>query len=193
MVWEDLKPRDIVTAAAIDNAVTAVLAIGGSTNAVVHLVAIARRAGIPLDRRPLRAIAREDAARRQRAARGQVSDGGLLLRRRPARAARDHRRPALARRRAPSTAGRWARTSPTPRSSIADVILPRDKPLVATDSLAVLRGNLAPDGAVIKPAAAEAHLLQHTGHGGRVRRLQRHGRAHRRSRPAGRPPTRCSC
>jgi dihydroxy-acid dehydratase len=44
-----------------------------------------------------------------------------------------------------------------------DVILPRDKALVASDSLAVLRGNLAPDGAVIKPAAAEAHLLRHTG------------------------------
>jgi dihydroxy-acid dehydratase len=45
----------------------------------------------------------------------------------------------------------------------ADVILPRDKALVANDSLAVLRGNLAPDGAVIKPAAAEARLLRHTG------------------------------
>jgi dihydroxyacid dehydratase/phosphogluconate dehydratase len=44
-----------------------------------------------------------------------------------------------------------------------DVILPRDKALVASDSLAVLRGNLAPDGAVIKPAAAEPQLLRHTG------------------------------
>jgi dihydroxy-acid dehydratase len=44
-----------------------------------------------------------------------------------------------------------------------DVILPRDKALVARDSLAVLRGNLAPNGAVIKPAAAEARLLRHTG------------------------------
>src|SRR5438309_6563246 len=48
MVWEDLKPRDVVTAASIDNAVTTVLALGGSTNAVVHMVAVARRAGIPL-------------------------------------------------------------------------------------------------------------------------------------------------
>jgi len=45
----------------------------------------------------------------------------------------------------------------------ADVILPRDRALVAKDSLAVLRGNLAPDGAVIKPAAAEPQLLRHTG------------------------------
>ena len=44
-----------------------------------------------------------------------------------------------------------------------DVIRPRDNPLVASDGLAVLRGNLAPDGAVIKPAAMEPHLLRHTG------------------------------
>ena len=88
MVWEDLKPRDIVTAAAIDNAITAVLALGGSTNAIVHLVAMARRAGVALDARPLRRARAADAAGRQPAARGQVPDGGLLLRRRPARAAR---------------------------------------------------------------------------------------------------------
>ena len=49
MVWEDLCPRDIVDARAIDNALTTVLALGGSTNAIVHLIAIARRAGVPLD------------------------------------------------------------------------------------------------------------------------------------------------
>ena len=48
MVWEDLKPRDFLTAGSFDNAVTAVLAIGGSTNALVHLIALARRAGVPL-------------------------------------------------------------------------------------------------------------------------------------------------
>src|SRR5512132_2011859 len=49
MVWEYVCPRDIVNARAIDNAVTTVLALGGSTNAIVHLIAIARRAGVPLD------------------------------------------------------------------------------------------------------------------------------------------------
>ena len=48
MVWEDLKPRDILTAASFDNAITTVLALGGSTNALVHLIAMARRCGIPL-------------------------------------------------------------------------------------------------------------------------------------------------
>ena len=58
MVWEDLKPRDFVTAAAVDNAITAVLALGGSTNAVVHMVAIARRAGVPLSIDRFDALAR---------------------------------------------------------------------------------------------------------------------------------------
>ena len=48
MVWEDVKPRDIVTADAIDNAITTILALGGSTNAIVHMVAMARRAGVAL-------------------------------------------------------------------------------------------------------------------------------------------------
>src|SRR5215468_8391126 len=48
MVWEDLKPRDFLTAANVDNAITTVLALGGSTNAVVHLIAVARRAGVAL-------------------------------------------------------------------------------------------------------------------------------------------------
>src|SRR5438552_367917 len=48
MVWVDLKPRDLLTAARIDNAITTILALGGSTNAVVHMVAVARRAGVAL-------------------------------------------------------------------------------------------------------------------------------------------------
>src|ERR671929_1091848 len=59
MVWDDLKPSDILTADSFRNAVTTVLAIGGSTNAVVHLVAMARRAGIPLDLDAFDAISRE--------------------------------------------------------------------------------------------------------------------------------------
>ena len=54
MVWTDLKPSDILTAKSFDNAITTVLAMSGSTNAIVHLVAVARRAGMPLDHGPLR-------------------------------------------------------------------------------------------------------------------------------------------
>ena len=58
MVWEDLKPSDILDARAIRNAVTTVLALGGSTNAIVHLIAIARRAGVPLTLDDFDALAR---------------------------------------------------------------------------------------------------------------------------------------
>ena len=59
MVWEDLKPSDILTAGSFDNAVTAVLALGGSTNAIVHLIAMARRAGVALDLERFDALARK--------------------------------------------------------------------------------------------------------------------------------------
>ena len=49
MVWEDLKPRDILTPASFDNAIAVLMALGGSTNAIVHLVAMAGRAGVRLD------------------------------------------------------------------------------------------------------------------------------------------------
>src|SRR5207302_9935521 len=49
MVWEDLKPRDILTTEAFENAVTATMALGGSTNAIIHLIAMAGRAGATLD------------------------------------------------------------------------------------------------------------------------------------------------
>jgi dihydroxy-acid dehydratase len=162
MVWEDLKPRDFVTAAAVDNAVTTVLAIGGSTNSVVHMVAIARRAGIPLTIDRFDALARRTplVANIRPAGKYLMEDfyyaGGLraLL----------SRIADLLDLEAKSVNGK------TLRENIAgaeifnpDVILPLDKALVAQDSLAVLRGNLAPNGAVIKPAAAEPQLWRHTG------------------------------
>jgi dihydroxy-acid dehydratase len=162
MVWEDLKPRDVVTAASVDNAITTILALGGSTNAVVHMIAVARRAGVPLALERFDALARTTPllANVRPAGRYLMEDffyaGGLrgLL-----NEIRD-----LLRLDARTVNGR------TLGDNIAgaevfdpEVILPREKALVARDSLAVLRGNLAPNGAVIKPAAAEAHLLRHTG------------------------------
>jgi dihydroxy-acid dehydratase len=162
MVWEDLKPRDIVTAAAIDNAITTVLALGGSTNAVVHVVAIARRAGIPLTIDRFDELARRTplVANVRPAGKYLMEDffyaGGL-------RALLKEIEDLL-------SLGERTVNGKTLGENIAsaevfnrDVILPREHALVARDSLAVLRGNLAPNGAVIKPAAAEAHLLRHTG------------------------------
>jgi len=162
MVWEDLKPRDFLTAAAFDNAITAVLAIGGSTNALVHLIAMARRAGVPLTLDRFDALSRTTplVANIRPAGKYLMEDffyaGGLraLLATIADKLATDAR----------TVNGR------TLGENIAgaevfnhDVILPRDRALVASGSLAVLRGNLAPNGAVIKPAAAEPRLLKHSG------------------------------
>jgi dihydroxy-acid dehydratase len=162
LVWEDLKPRDILTAQSFDNAITTVLALGGSTNALVHLIAMARRCGIPLSLDRFDQLSRRTplVANVRPAGRYLMEDfyyaGGL-------RALMHSVRDLLA---------LDARTvnGTTLRDAIAgaeifnaDVILPRTRALVESGSLAVLRGNLAPDGAVIKPAAAESRLLRHRG------------------------------
>ena len=162
MVWEDLKPRDILTAASFDNAITTVLALGGSTNALVHLIAMARRCGIPLT------IDRFDELSRRTPLLANIRPAGKFL--------MEDFYYAGGLRSLMSTIGDLlaldARTigGNTLGEAIKgaevfndDVILSRERALVSSGSLAVLRGNLAPDGAVIKPAAAEAHLLQHRG------------------------------
>jgi len=162
MVWEDLKPRDFLNAASFDNAITAVLAIGGSTNALVHLVALARRAGIPLTLDRFDELSRTTPliANIRPAGKYLMEDffyaGGLkaLLATIGDKLALDART-VNARTLGENVSGAEVFNR--------DVILPRDKALVASGSLAVLRGNLAPDGAVIKPAAAEPRLLKHSG------------------------------
>ena len=88
MVWEDLKPRDFVTAAAVDNAITTMLALGGSTNAVVHMVAVARRAGVPLSIDRFDALARRTPLVANIRPAGKYLMEDFYLRRRLARAAR---------------------------------------------------------------------------------------------------------
>jgi dihydroxy-acid dehydratase len=162
MVWEHLTPREIVTAAAVDNAVTAVLALGGSTNAIVHLIAIARRAGVALDLDRFDALARRTPvlADIRPSGRFLMEDffyaGGLraLLR----------RIGDLLDTAAPTVNGRSLGENIAGAAVFDDaVIRTRADPLVAGDGLAVLRGNLAPDGAVIKPPAMEQRLLRHVG------------------------------
>ena len=98
MVWEDLTPARMLTAGAFRNALVAYMALGGSTNAAVHTIAIARRAGIPLTLADLDAVARETPGAGRPVSVRQAPDGGFLLRRRPARAARAPARPIVARR-----------------------------------------------------------------------------------------------
>jgi dihydroxy-acid dehydratase len=166
MVWQDLRPSKILTADAFDNAVVTVLALGGSTNALIHLIAMARRAGVELtlDRFDALAAITPLIANLRPAGAWLMEDfyyaGGLrgLMNR------LGTERHGLLKLDALTVNGQ------TLGHNIAgakiyndDVILPSDKALVASGSLAVLRGNLCPDGAVIKPAAAEPHLHQHTG------------------------------
>ncbi len=162
MVWTDLRIREIVDARAIDNAVTAVLALGGSTNAIVHLIAVARRAGVPLDLERFDALARRTPVLANIRPSGKylMEDfyyaGGLrgLL----------SRLTDLLQTGAQTVEGRTlGATLEGAAVYHDDVIRPRTNALVERDGLAVLRGNLAPDGAVIKPAAMEAHLQRHTG------------------------------
>src|SRR5258706_1661607 len=162
MVWEDLTPARILTDDAFDNAVTCVLAMGGSTNALVHLIAMARRAGCSLD------LDRFDELARVTQLLGNIRPAGKYLMEDfyyagGLRALLERIRGRL-RTDALTVNGRTlGENIGGARVFNDDVILPVDKPVMREGSLAVLRGNLAPDGAVIKPAAAEARLHKHRG------------------------------
>ena len=162
MAWEDLKPSDILSENAFENAITADMAIGGSTNAIVHLTALAKRAGVdlPLDRFDEISARTPVLANIKPAGEHVMGDffdaGGLpaLLNR-----IRD-----LLHLDCPTVAGLSLGESIASAKVFNDeVIRTRDNPVTAQGGTVVLRGNLAPDGAVIKPAAADPTLLTHRG------------------------------
>ena len=169
MVEDDLVMSKILTRAAFENAIRANAAIGGSTNAVIHLLALAGRAGVKLALEDWDTLRPRPAVPGRSAAVGPVPDGRLLLRRRTAgRAARTRRR--CSNRDALTVNGqhdlgqRQGRAALRPREDGSKrVIRPLDDPFKAKAGIAVLRGNLAPDGAVIKPSAATPALMQHRG------------------------------
>src|SRR4029453_3968705 len=159
MVWEDLKPRDILTKASFENTITADMAIGGSTNAIIHMVALAGRAGIKLDLKEFDAI----SARTPMIANIRPSGeflmeefyyaGGLraLLREISELLHRDCR----------TVGGETFGDAIEPaRVSNPQVIRPLASPVSSSGGTAILYGNLAPNGAVIKPTAADKSLLQ---------------------------------
>ena len=162
MVWDDLRPRDIMTTAAFENAVTTAMAIGGSTNAIIHLIAMAGRAGAALDLDRFDALSRRTPfiANIRPSGAFLMEDfyyaGGLLA--------------ALARLRSLLDTSCVNVTGRTMADAIEgatvfndEVITSCEHPLGPEGGVAVLRGNLAPDGAVIKHTAAERRLLQHAG------------------------------
>ncbi|CAE6762391.1 L-arabinonate dehydratase [Paraburkholderia haematera] len=162
MVWEDLKPSDLITAGSIDNAVTTCLALSGSTNAIVHLIALARRAGIELT------LDRYDDISRRTPVLANVRPTGAYLMEDffyagglPAMLAELGE---LIDRSQKTVNGRTLGENLEGATIFNDeVIRRRSAPLLPDTGLAVLRGNLAPDGAVIKPGAAEPQLLVHIG------------------------------
>ena len=163
MVWEDLTPDKIITEASTRNAVTVAMATGCSTNAIIHLIAMARRAGVDLGLDDLDAIGRTTPVIANIRPSGQdylMEDffyaGGL---------------PALMKELGDKLdLSAMTVNGQTMGDNIADavnynddVIRPLANPVYHEGSLAVLRGNLAPDGAVIKPAAMDPKFLQHRG------------------------------
>jgi dihydroxy-acid dehydratase len=162
MVWEDLRPDRVLTTAAFTNAVTVVMALGGSTNSVIHLVAMAGRAGVKLSlddfdtvarRTPVLANIRPSGAHLM----ADFYDAGGL---RALMAELADLLDLEARTVAGTTLGENLEGAVV---HDPDVIRSRDRALSSEGALAVLRGSLAPDGCVLKTTAAGPHLLQHTG------------------------------
>ena len=162
MVWEDLKPRDILRDASFNNAIATVLALGGSTNAVIHMIALAGRAGIHVTIDHFDEVSRTTPLLANLRPSGEylMEDfyyaGGLpaLL-----KALTSH----LDLQCRTVTGKTVGENIATAEIYNADVIRTIEKPVLASGGLAILRGNLAPNGAVIKPAAAEASLWKHSG------------------------------
>ncbi|WP_444719003.1 L-arabinonate dehydratase [Paracoccus seriniphilus] len=165
MVWEDLKPSDILSAASIRNALVTYMALGGSTNAAIHLIAMARRAGLSLTLDDMNAMAEKIPVLVNLFPSGSylMEDfyfaGGLpaLLRK-----LGDHLDGS-----AMTVEGRCLGDAISGSECYDDDII-RDPnnpvvPLEAGRTLVLLRGNLAPDGAIMKTSAADPQKLQHRG------------------------------
>jgi dihydroxy-acid dehydratase len=162
MVWDDLTPDRIISPKAIDNAIKVHMAMGGSTNAMVHLVAIARRAGIDLSLDRFDELSREVPviANVRPSGKYLMEDffyaGGL-------RALMNQLKPML-------DVDCMTVNGKTIGDNIAganihlpDVIHTLNDPISTEPACGILRGNLAPNGCVIKPSAVEKRLLKHRG------------------------------
>src|SRR5439155_11546053 len=164
MVGEDLRPSRILTRRAFENAVRVLMALGGSTNAVVHLPAIAGRAGVALALDDFDRLARTTPMVANVRPSGQyhmedlAEAGGI---------------PAVMKVLAPLLHGDALTATGQPLAAVLeavpppglwqDVVAPLDRPLRAEGGLAILRGTLAPDGAVLKVGAASPALYRHQG------------------------------
>ncbi len=164
MVKDDLKPSDILTREAFENAIRTNGAIGGSTNAVIHLLAIAGRVGIDLTLDDWDRLGRDVPTIVNLMPSGKYLmeeffyAGGLpVVLRRLGEAGILHRDALTV-----SGGPIWDEVKDAVNWN-EDVILPVDRPLTPQGGIAVLKGNLAPQGAVLKPSAASPHLMKHRG------------------------------
>jgi dihydroxy-acid dehydratase len=163
MIGKDLSPAAILTPKAIENALRVLLAIGGSTNGIIHLTAIAGRLGIRIDLARLDQMARETPVLVDLKPSGQhyMEDlhraGGLTTVMREIKG--------LLHLDALTVTGRTLgeELDAAPASFPQDVVRPFDRPIFPQGGIAVLRGNLAPGGAIIKQSAASATLMEHEG------------------------------
>jgi dihydroxy-acid dehydratase len=162
MVWEDLTPAKILTAAAFDNAVKVHMAMGGSTNAIIHVVAMARRAGLPMDMDTFDRLSRQVPVLADVRPSGKylMEDffyaGGL-------RALMRNLREKLDLSCLTVTGRSVGENIEGARVHLPEVIRSLNDPVYPEGATAVLKGNLAPNGCVIKPSAADKRLLKHRG------------------------------
>jgi dihydroxy-acid dehydratase len=164
MVHQDLKVSDVLKREAFENAIRINGAVGGSTNAVLHLLALAGRVGVKVTLEDWDKFGRDVPTLLNLMPSGKylMEDfyyaGGLPT------IVRALGEKGLLNKDAVTVNGKsiWTNCQDAPNYN-ADVIRPFDKPLVESGGIAVLTGNLAPDGAVLKPSAASPHLLKHRG------------------------------
>jgi dihydroxy-acid dehydratase len=162
IAWENLHPRDILSAGSFDNAIVADMALGGSTNAIVHVIALARRAGVPMDMDRFDEISRRTPLIANIRPCGEYlmedfyNAGGL-------KALLWQLRDLLDLDCATVTGRSLGENIAGAEVVDPRVIRPASDPLAASGGTFVLRGNLAPYGCVIKPMAADSKLLKHRG------------------------------
>ena len=163
MVWEDLKPADIMTRASFENAIRVAMAMGCSTNAVIHVIAMARRAGhhITLDdfdaaSRIVPVIANVRPSGDTYLMEDFYYAGGL-------KALMKEIAPLLDLEQFTVSGRRWTEELDGAKVHNADVIRTMETAIYPEGALAVLKGNLAPRGCVIKPSACAPHLRKHAG------------------------------
>ena len=163
MVWEDLKPSDIMTRASFENAIRVAMAMGCSTNAVIHVIAMARRAGhhITLDdfdaaSRIVPVIANVRPSGDTYLMEDFYYAGGLKALMKEIARLLDLEQITVSGR-------RWAEELDGAKVHNTDVIRTMETAIYPEGALAVLKGNLAPRGCVIKPSACAPHLRKHAG------------------------------